>query len=117
MSAPLPTSGASSEPQTWQELEDVFARLSHLARTPIAPHQFYRTVLDESVRALSAEGGVVWLRANGAWHLDAQTGIASAAPARNQAAQLAHQAVLGQIAAGGIVATVGTHLTSENSVS
>ena len=61
MSAPLPTSGAPLELQTWQELEEVFARLGQLARSPVAPQEFYRTVLDQSVRALSAEGGAVWL--------------------------------------------------------
>ena len=29
----------------------------------VAPHEFYRTLLDQSVRALSAVGGAVWLRA------------------------------------------------------
>src|SRR6476661_5193791 len=62
MSAPLPTSGAHPELQAWQELEEVFARLSHLARTSVAPPEFYRTVLEQSVLALSADGGAVWLR-------------------------------------------------------
>ena len=63
MSAPLSTGGAPQESQTWQELEDVFAALGQLARSPVAPHEFYRSVLNHSVRALSAAGGVVWLRA------------------------------------------------------
>src|SRR5205807_2548709 len=117
MSAPLSTSGAPSEVQAWQELEDVFARLGHLARTPVAPHEFYRTVLDQSVRALSADGGGVWLRAaNGSMQLALQTGRASDGPARNEAAQLAHQALLAQVAAGGIVVAVGPQSASENSV-
>src|SRR3954451_1873843 len=75
MSAPLPTGGAPLEVQTWHELEDVFAELSQLARSPIAPHDFYRTVLDQSVRTLSAEGGAVWLRASGGtFQIAAQTG-------------------------------------------
>src|SRR5438105_3274106 len=108
MSAPLSTGGAPSELQTWQELEDVFARLGHLARTPVAPHEFYRTVLDQSVRALSADGGAVWLRAaNGSTQLAVQTGRAADGPAQSESARVAHQALLAQVAAGGIVVAVG----------
>lgn len=107
MSAPLPTSGASLELQTWQELEDVFARLSQLARSPVAPHEFYRTVLDQSVRALSAEGGLVWLRAaNGAMQLVVQGGRA-AGSTRSADVQRAHHALLSKIAADGHVVAVG----------
>lgn len=117
MSAPLSTSGAGPELQTWQELEDVFARLGHLARTPVAPHEFYRTVLEQSVRALSAEGGAVWLRAaDGSMQLALQTGRASDGAARSESNQVAHQALLMQVAAGGIVATVGPQSESANSV-
>src|SRR5262245_28745194 len=64
MPAPLSTGGARPESHAWQELEDVFSALGQLARSPTAPLEFYRTVLDQSVRALSAAGGVVWLRAS-----------------------------------------------------
>src|SRR5438552_19020291 len=110
MSAPLPTSGAPLEVQTWQELEDVFAGFSQLARSPVAPHEFYRTVLDQSVRALSAEGGAVWLRAaNGSWQLVAQTGRAAGANVRSEASQRAHQALLVQVATEGQVVSVSPH--------
>ena len=62
MAAHLSTTGASSGPNAWHELEDVFAALGQLARSPVAPPEFYRTLLDECVRALAANGGVVWLR-------------------------------------------------------
>lgn len=117
MSAPLSTGGAPSELQTWQELEDVFARLGHLARTRVVPHEFYRTVLDQSVRALSAVGGAVWLRAaNGSMQLEGQTGGAFAGPTRSEAEQLAHRALLAQVASGGMVVTVGPQSASENSI-
>jgi multidrug efflux pump subunit AcrA (membrane-fusion protein) len=107
MSAPLPTSGASLELQTWQELEDVFARLGQLARSPVAPHEFYRTVLEQSVRALSAEGGAIWLRApGGGMQLAAQTGRLVAAISRDDEIRRAHQALLLQVAAEGQVVTV-----------
>jgi multidrug efflux pump subunit AcrA (membrane-fusion protein) len=88
MAAPLPTSGAPLELQTWQELEEVFARLGQLARSPVAPQEFYRTVLDQSVRALSADGGAVWLRAaSGTLQLAVQTGRAAGAATRDEQAQ------------------------------
>src|SRR5436189_818832 len=116
MSAPLSTSGAPSELQTWQELEDVFARLGHLARTPVAPHEFYRTVLDQSVRALSADGGAVWLRAaSGAMQLTAQTGRASGGISHNEQEQRAHQTLLRQVAADGNVVSISPQTASEDS--
>jgi multidrug efflux pump subunit AcrA (membrane-fusion protein) len=66
MSAHLSTTGGrrgDSESHAWQELEEVFAGLSRLARTSVAPQEFYRALLQDSVRALGAAGGVVWLRA------------------------------------------------------
>src|SRR3954469_20666999 len=104
MPAPLPTSGAPLELQTWQELEDVFARLGQLARSPVAPQEFYRTVLDQSVRALSAEGGAVWLRASsGTLQLAVQTGRAAVAVTRDEQAQRAHQSLLLHVATEGHV--------------
>lgn len=112
MSAPLPKSGAPLELQTWQELEDVFARLGQLARSPVAPQEFYRTVLDQSVRALSAEGGAVWLRAaSGAMQLATQTGRAAT---RDEQSQRAHQSLLLQIAAEGHVVSVNPQSASES---
>ncbi len=104
------------ELQTWQELEDVFARLGQLARSPVAPHEFYRTVLDQSVRALSADGGAVWLRAfNGSLQLAVQTGCAGGAVARSAEINQAHQKLLFQVAADGQVVTIGPQTASENS--
>src|SRR3954454_15828360 len=116
MSAPLPTSGAPLELQTWQELEEVFAGLGQLARSPAAPQEFYRTVLDQSVRALSAEGGAVWLRAaSAALQLAVQTGRAAGAAARDAQAQRAHQSLLVQVATDGNVVSVSPQSDSSDS--
>jgi multidrug efflux pump subunit AcrA (membrane-fusion protein) len=116
MSAPLPTSGARVEVHTWQELEDVFARLGQLARSPVAPQEFYRTVLDQSVRALGAEGGAVWLRASGgALQIAAQTGRAAGAATRDEQAQRARQALLPQVATEGHVVTVNPQASADGS--
>src|SRR5262249_31003502 len=114
MPSPLPTSGAPLELQTWQELEEVFARLGQLARSPVAPPEFYRTVLDQSVRALSAEGGAVWTRASsGALHLVAQTGKATAS--RTEQVQRAYQSLLMHVATEGQVISVSPQAASDTS--
>ena len=116
MSAPLPTSGAPLELQTWQELEDVFARLGQLARSPVAPQEFYRTVLDQSVRALSAEGGAVWIRASsGALQLAVQTGRAAGLATRDEQSQRAHQSLLLHVATEGHVVSVSPQSASDGS--
>src|SRR3954447_21336951 len=102
MSAPLPTGGAPLEVQTWHELEDVFAQLSQLARSPVAPHDFYRTVLDQSVRALSAEGAAVWLRAGDrSFQIAAQTGQPLASSDHDEEAKRARLQMLREVADGG----------------
>ena len=103
------------ELQTWQELEEVFARLGQLARSPVAPQEFYRTVLDQSVRALSAEGGAVWLRAaSGALQLVVQTGRAAGAATRDEQAQRAHQSLLLHVATDGHVVSVSPQSASDS---
>jgi multidrug efflux pump subunit AcrA (membrane-fusion protein) len=115
MSAPLPTSGAPLELQTWQELEEVFARLGQLARSPVAPPEFYRTVLDQSVRALSADGGAVWLRtANGTMQLAVQAGRAAGAATRDEQVQRAHQSMLLHIATEGHVVSVSPQSAADS---
>ena len=114
MSAPLHASGAPPESQTWQELEDVFAALGQLARSPIAPSEFYRTALDQSVRALSALGGVVWLRAgNGAMQPIVQAGASGLDAARSDEGRRAHEALLLEAIAEGRVTSVAPHTVSE----
>ncbi len=114
MSAPLPTSGAPPELQTWQELEDVFTQLGQLARSPVAPQEFYRTALDQSVRALSAERGTIWLRAaSGAMQPVAQTGRATNLASRDERAQRAHQSLLLHVATEGRVSTINPQSDSD----
>lgn len=114
MSAPLKTGGVPTESQTWQELEDVFAALGQLARSSCAPHEFYRSLLDQSVRALSALGGVVWLRAgSGAMQPVAQTGYTELDTVRSDDARRAHEAILHEVVSEGRVMSVAPHTVSE----
>lgn len=117
MSAPLPTSGGPREAQTWQELEDVFAALGQLARSPAAPPEFYRAVLDQSVRALSAVGAAAWLRAGGAMQCVAQVGRAADRANdlhRNDDARRQHEASLLEAIAAGTVISLAPHTVSED---
>ena len=45
---------------SWQQVEDFLSSLHELARAPSEPHEFYRRLLEGSVKTLAASGGVVW---------------------------------------------------------
>jgi multidrug efflux pump subunit AcrA (membrane-fusion protein) len=119
MPAPLsttdhPSGGArrcgDSESHTWQELEDVFAALGQLARSSATPPDFYRTLLDQSVRALSAIGGAVWLRnANGSLQPIAQINWPRDRFAVDDESRRTHEALLTDTAAEGRVVSVAPH--------
>ncbi|HEX3599522.1 MAG TPA: hypothetical protein VHU84_05230, partial [Lacipirellulaceae bacterium] len=114
MSAPLPTSGARLESPAWQELEDVFATLGQLARSTVAPPEFYRSLLDHAVRALSAAGGVAWLRVgSGSMQPAAQIGRAATDIAQNDDARRAHEGLLLEAMSEVHVFSVAPHTVSE----
>jgi multidrug efflux pump subunit AcrA (membrane-fusion protein) len=127
MSAPLsttdqPSGGArprgESESHAWQELEDVFAALGQLARSAVPPAEFYRNLLDQSVRSLSATGGVVWLRAAG----ESMQAVAQSNWPRNEfgsdeATRRAHETLLADAAADGRVVTIAPHSRSNERAS
>jgi multidrug efflux pump subunit AcrA (membrane-fusion protein) len=110
MSAHLSTTGGrrtDPESHAWQELEDVFAGLSRLARSPVASHEFYRALVESSVRALSAIGGVVWLRAeSGALQPIVQIHWPHTELFSDESSRRAHEAVLADAASRAHVATI-----------
>ncbi len=107
MSAPLSTTGGASAAGAWQELEDVFQGLGQLARTSATSEQFYRTLLEESIRALSASGGAVWLRAaSGAFQPTVHLHWPAAEFARDERARRAHEELLADAATGGRIVTI-----------
>ncbi len=108
MATPLVRGGGEREPQAWQELEDVFASLAQLARSAATPPDFYRTVLDQSVRALSAVGAVAWLRADGKMQPVAQAGQPASTSVHTDEARRAHEAMLGDVVADGRMQSVAT---------
>jgi len=114
MAAPLKTGGAPLDSPAWQELEDIFTTLGQLARTARAPHEFYRSLVEQSVRALSALGGVVWLRAaSGAMQPVAQTGATEFDGARSEDDRRAHEAILREVMSAGGVMSVAPRTVSE----
>src|SRR5688572_29300470 len=102
MSAHISTTGgrrADPESHAWQELEDVFAGLSRLARSPVSSHEFYRALVESSVRALSAIGGVAWLRAeSGALQPIVQIHWPHTELFSDESSRRAHEAVLADAA-------------------
>ncbi len=114
MATPLVTGGGERETQAWHELEDVFASLAQLARSAATPLEFYRTVLDQSVRALSAVGAVAWLRADGTMKPVVQCGLPASAAACTDEARRVHEAVLGDIIAEGRVQSVAPGVVGTN---
>jgi multidrug efflux pump subunit AcrA (membrane-fusion protein) len=110
MSSPSSTTGgrrSDSESHAWQELEEVFAGLSRLARSSVDPPEFYRALVEDSVRALSAIGGVVWLRsASGALQPIVQISWPHAELFPDEASRRAHESLLYDVANRAHVATV-----------
>jgi multidrug efflux pump subunit AcrA (membrane-fusion protein) len=108
--------GGDSESHIWQELEEVFSALGQLARSSVTPTEFYRTVLDQSVRALSAVGGSVWLRAaNGALQPVAQISWPRDEFASDDKVRREHEAMLIDAAAEGRVVSIAPHSRHDDS--
>ncbi len=113
MPTPPPVSGVPVESQTWQELEEVFAAFGQLARLQVSPQEFYRTVLEQSVRALSATGGSAWLRAGNTIHQVAQVGHNCNDGGSDADEREAHEALLLEAATSERVFSIAPHSVSE----
>jgi multidrug efflux pump subunit AcrA (membrane-fusion protein) len=98
MPTPLSTPATVSGAGTWHELEDALAGLGQLARTPIAPEEFYRQLLTGSIRALVAKGGAVWLRTSGTELRCVTQANWPADIAANPEARREHEALLAEVA-------------------
>jgi multidrug efflux pump subunit AcrA (membrane-fusion protein) len=111
MSTPLSTAAATST-GAWHELEDVLVALGQLGRSAVAPEEFYGRALAESVRALSAQGGIVWLLSTGgAMRPAAQVNWPSADFAASNESRRAHESLLTSVAADGHVVSIAARST------
>jgi multidrug resistance efflux pump len=107
MSAPLSSTGRAADLSAWHELEEVLAELAALARLQPPPHEFYRHVLEQTLRALSAVGGAVWLRSeNGALQPVTQSNWRPGQFAADEHARRGHEAILHDAAAMGRIVSV-----------
>lgn len=113
MAVPTSTGGASRELAAWQELEEVFSELGQLARSPIAPHEFYRSLIEDCLRVLSAAGGVAWLRAGHSFDPVAMRGEMGADDLRTESARRAHESMLREAMAAGGVLNIGPHTRND----
>jgi multidrug efflux pump subunit AcrA (membrane-fusion protein) len=104
MSSPLTSAAPVMGQPAWQELEDVFAGLGQLARSSAPPEDFYRQLLEQCVRSLSAVGGAAWLRAgDGSLRIVAQCRWPAAQIGADAPGRRAHEKFLSDAASGGCV--------------
>jgi multidrug efflux pump subunit AcrA (membrane-fusion protein) len=98
----------------WHELEDVLAGLGQLARTPVEPEEFYGRALAETVRSLSAQGGIVWLRSAGeSLRPVTQINWPAAEFAASSDARRAHDSLLAAVADAGHIVSISPRSTSD----
>lgn len=116
MTVPLTTSGPAWESSAWQELENVFAALAQLARSPVAPHVFYRSLLEQCTQALAGTGGAVWLRSsNGNMQPIAHMGWLTGESLVDEAERDAHESLLRHAATQGHVVCIPPRATLQGS--
>ncbi|MAT69524.1 MAG: hypothetical protein CMJ58_08365 [Planctomycetaceae bacterium] len=82
-----------------QEIQTLVAEVDALAKREVEPAEFYEGLLNNSIAALAAPGGVVWTIEEGAgFRLQYQVNLQQTGLARDPAAQMQHARLLAQIA-------------------
>lgn len=93
------TEKPTTDGNAWDQLEQLADELHELARTPIGPADFYRTLLEGVVAMLAAEGGAVWQRdSQGTWKTLFQANLAKVLDAQVPSVQETHQQLLTRLA-------------------
>jgi len=93
-----------------QEIQGLVQEVVELSRSEIEPAEFYRALLDKSVSALAAVGGVVWTQEEGApLKLEYQVNLCETGLAQNEASQIQHGRLLQQIVSEGEPALIPPH--------
>jgi hypothetical protein len=117
MPAPLTPTSHAADFSAWHELEEVLAELGALARSHAAPHEFYRQALEQSLRALSAVGGAVWLRnESGSLQPIVHVNWRPLSDSADEDARHAHEAVLQTAAQEGRIVSVPPRSAAKPSV-
>ncbi|MDZ4659648.1 MAG: biotin/lipoyl-binding protein [Bythopirellula sp.] len=80
------------------EIQSLVQEVVELSRSEIEPNEFFAAMMDKSVSALAAVGGVVWMREeNGPLKLEYQVNLRQTGLAESEAAQMQHGRMLTQL--------------------
>ncbi|NOY30511.1 MAG: HlyD family efflux transporter periplasmic adaptor subunit [Planctomycetes bacterium] len=111
--SPTPESGAIDEGavhRAKQEIQGLVQEVVELSRSEIEPSEFYAAMLDKSVAALAAVGGVVWTQEEGApLGLEYQVNLRETGLAESEEAQMQHGRLLQQVIAKGEPVLIPPH--------
>ena len=92
------------------EIQGLVREVAELAKSETEPAEFYAALMDKSVSALAAVGGVVWTQEEaGGLKLEYQVNLQQTGLAGNEAAQRQHARLLQQVVAKGEPALVPPH--------
>ncbi len=93
-----------------QEIQGLVQEVVELSKSEIEPSEFYAAVLDKSVAALAAIGGVVWTQEEGApLQLEYQVNLRQTGLAESETAQRQHGRLLQQVLEKGEPALIPPH--------
>ncbi len=111
-----PSSGQSPSPddeavlRAKQEIQGLVQELVELSKSEVEPNEFYEALLNKSVSALAAIGGVVWiLDEQGVPGLQFQINLQQTGLTESKTSQLQHGRLLQQVIAKGEPALVAPH--------
>lgn len=93
-----------------QEIQSLVQEVVDLSKSEIEPAEFYASLMDKSVSALAAIGGVVWTREEGApLQLEYQVNLQQTGLAQSETAQRQHGRLLQQVIEKGEPALIPPH--------
>jgi multidrug efflux pump subunit AcrA (membrane-fusion protein) len=97
------------------EIQSLVQEVVELSRSEIEPAEFFAAMMDKSVSALAAIGGVVWmLEENGALKLEYQVNLRQTGLAESEQAQMQHGRMLKQLIDKGEPTIVQPHSGGES---
>ena len=93
-----------------QEIQGLVQEVVELSRSEVEPAEFYAALMDKTISALAAIGGVVWIQEEGApLKLEYQVNLRQTGLAESEEAQLQHGRLLQQVMEKGEPALVQPH--------
>lgn len=96
------------------EIQTLVQEVVELSRSEIEPTEFFAAMMDKTVSALAAVGGVVWmLEENGTFRLEYQVNLRQTGLAESEAAQVQHGRMLKQLVEKGEPTLVPPHSGGE----